>query len=114
MINCIATSKGTTDLVDVRITDDAPEPVPRSVFRPEGVRVIEEESDVGEFGVESGEEGGEGFGVVWKVFVTLTLVMVEITNLAELVFVVLLLFLLHLLVVLNCHIKVSVLLEIIH
>lgn len=41
-----------TEVVDVRIREDAPEFVSRSMFWLEGVRVIKEESDVKEFEVE--------------------------------------------------------------
>lgn len=41
-----------TEVVDVRIREDAPEFVSKSMFWLEGVRVIKEESDVKEFEVE--------------------------------------------------------------
>ena len=51
--------KGASELVDVEIAEDAPKAVPRGVLGEEEARVFEEEPDIGELGLEFGEEDGE-------------------------------------------------------
>lgn len=65
------------------------------MFEAEEGRVVEEENDVGELGLEAGEESREGLGVAGDVLVARTLVVIELANCAILEFVLLLLRFLH-------------------
>lgn len=91
--------QGATELVDVEVAEDAPEAVARGELGPERARVLEEETNVRELGVEPREEVREGALVAREVLVALALVVVQIAHLAELVVALLLLRLLLLTVV---------------
>ena len=101
-------SEGAIELVDVGVTEDAPEAVARGELGVERARVLEIKADVGEFGLEPREEGGERSLVAREVLVSLALIVVQIAHLAELVLALLLLVLLLLLHSIGFRVRVSV------
>lgn len=73
-------------LIDVHVAEDAPQAVAGGVFRAEEGRVFEKEADIGELGLEFGEEDGQRLLVAGEVLVTLALVVIQLANLAVLEF----------------------------
>lgn len=84
MRNCIFTGEEAVELKNIKLAEDAPEPIEGGLVRAERGRVLQEEAEVDEFRSKPSEDRLQRLLVVGDIFVLLALVVVQLADLAEL------------------------------
>uniref|UniRef100_A0A7C9AD65 Uncharacterized protein n=1 Tax=Opuntia streptacantha TaxID=393608 RepID=A0A7C9AD65_OPUST len=83
MLNYITTGERASELINLRIAENAPNPLMRITRRKNKARVFERGFDIGELLAEAGEERGERISVAREEIVAATLIMIDSADLAE-------------------------------